>query len=196
MALVSAIAAGQDAAAKQELKRNPGLIQMRAMEGASRKSAKPFFFDEICHYLNEGDTALHMAAAGYRVNIAKLLIAKGAPVQAKNRMGAEPLHYAADGGPYLPHWDPKAQAGVIKILIKAGADPNALDKRGVSPLHRAVRTRCSAAVEALLKGGADPGLKNGKGSSPLDLASQDTGRGGSGSPEARREQDIILRLLS
>jgi len=83
----------------------------------------------------------------------------------------------------------------VTCLIGAGADPNALDKSGVAPLHRAVRTRCMAAVRALLAGGADPNLANKSGSTPLALATQTTGRGGSGSPEARREQVEIVRLL-
>ena len=51
------------------------------------------------------------------------------------------------------------------------------------------------AVRALLAGGADPNLANKSGSTPLALATQTTGRGGSGSPEARREQVEIVRLL-
>jgi hypothetical protein len=70
-----------------------------------------------------------------------------------------------------------------------------LDNSGVAPLHRAVRTRCAAAVKALLRGGADACLKNKSGSIPLLLASQNTGRGGSGSPEAKAQQEEILRIL-
>jgi hypothetical protein len=50
-------------------------------------------------------------------------------------------------------------------------------------------------VEALLEVGADPRRKNGNGSTPLDLASQTTGRGGSGSEAAKAQQAEILRLL-
>jgi hypothetical protein len=63
------------------------------------------------------------------------------------------------------------------------------------PLHRAVRTRSTAAVKALLDGGADPRAKNKSGSTPMDLAKQTTGRGGSGSPAAKKEQAEIIRLL-
>ena len=128
-------------------------------------------------------------------DLVHVLLARGALVGAKNRRGAEPLHYAADGGPNLPTWNPLAQAATVTCLIEAGANPNALDKSGVSPLHRAARCRCTAAVRALLAGGADPSLANKSGSTPLALATQTTGRGGSGSPEARREQVEIVRLL-
>ena len=62
-------------------------------------------------------------------------------------------------------------------------------------MHRAVRTRCAAAVKALLEGGADPRRKNKHGSTPMLLATRNTGRGGSGSREAKAQQERIVRLL-
>jgi hypothetical protein len=142
-----------------------------------------------------GDTALHIAAAAYQERIAIELIARGADVRAKNRRGAEPLHYAADGAPASPGWNPLAQAATVTSLIRAGADPNAVDKSGMAPLHRAVRTRCAAAVKALLEGGADLRARNKNGSTPMPLASLNTGRGGAGSSEAKAQREVILRLL-
>ena len=95
----------------------------------------------------------------------------------------------------MPAWNPSAQTKIIARLIGAGADPNAVDKSGVAPLHRAVRNRCSAAVRALIDGGADPRAPNRNGSTPLLLATQNTGRGGSGSAEAKAQQKEIFRLL-
>jgi hypothetical protein len=92
-------------------------------------------------------------------------------------------------------WDPHAQARTIARLIAAGADPNAPDEGGATPLHKAVRTRCAAAVKALIDGGADPRCKNKSGSTALRLAQVNSGRGGSGSAEAKAEQQEILRLL-
>lgn len=88
-----------------------------------------------------------------------------------------------------------AQAATVAALIEAGADPNAVDSNGVTPLHRAVRTRCTEAVRALLDGGADVRRKNKNGSTPMQLATRTTGRGGSGSAEAKAQQRNILRLL-
>jgi ankyrin repeat protein len=62
-------------------------------------------------------------------------------------------------------------------------------------LHRAVRNRCAAAVRTLLEGGADPKRKNKNGSAPMLLATHNTGRGGTGSPEAKEQQMEIVRLL-
>jgi hypothetical protein len=84
---------------------------------------------------------------------------------------------------------------MIRYLIAAGADPDATAAGGVTPLLRAVRNRCSAAVRALLDAGADPQQRNDHGSSALDLARLTTGRGGTGSPEAKAEQAEIIRIL-
>ena len=141
------------------------------------------------------DSALHIAAAAHDVSTAQTLIARGAVVGARNRRGAEPLHYPADGNPDARHWDPVGQREVIVFLVAAGADPNALDKSGVAPMHRAVRTRCSPAVQALLDDGADPRLRNGSGATPLHLAVQNTGRGGSGTEAARERPRAIIEML-
>jgi hypothetical protein len=57
-----------------------------------------------------------------------------------------------------------------------------------------VRNRCAAAVGALIEGGADPRAPNKSGSTPIKLAMMTTGRGGSGSVEAKAQQQEILRL--
>jgi hypothetical protein len=193
--LVEAIVAGNSATAIKLLNALPQLAKECAAQGATRQAPKQGFFDQIRHYMYEGDTALHMAAAAFQVRIAQELMARGANARAKNRRGAQPLHYAVDGGPGLPAWDPGAQTEIITMLIRAGADPNAVDKSGVAPLHRAVRNRCAPAVGALIDGGADPRAPNKSGSTPLLLATQNTGRGGSGSAEAKAQQQEILRLL-
>jgi ankyrin repeat protein len=195
MTLVRAIAAGDTATASRLLATSGSLASAQAGEGATREAATGYYLAEIEHYLYAGDTALHIAAAAYRLPIVRQLIAIGADVGAGNRRGAQPLHYASDGIPGSPHWNPGDQAATVTCLIQAGADPNATDKSGVAPLHRAVRTRSAAAVKALLDGGADAGRKNKTGSTPMQLATWTTGRGGSGSPESRRQQEEIQLLL-
>ena len=173
------------------LSANPALATTVADKGATRDESTPFFFNNIAHFIYAGDTALHIAAAAFKRDIAAMLVAHGANCRARNRMGAEPVHYAADAN----RWDPVAQAETIEFLISIGADPNALDDRGVSPLHRAVRTRSLDAVRALIDGGADPNMSNKSGSTPLRLAVHTTGRSGSGSLQAREQQAAIYRFL-
>ena len=194
-ALVQAIVSGEVVVARKMVRALPHLAKARAAYGATRQTAAEHFYKEILHYMYEGDTALHMAAAAYQEQMASELIARGGDVRAKNRRGAEPIHYAADGVPEGPAWNPDAQAATIACLIAAGADPNVNDKSGVAPLHRAVRSRCAAAVKVLLESGADVDAANGRGSTPLLLAMQNTGRGGTGSVRAKAQQAEILRLL-
>lgn len=147
----------------------------------------------IFHWIYVGDTALHLAAAGYRVEIVADLIKAGADLNAasNHRRGA-PLHYAADGYITGPEWNAKRQVKTIAKLLEAGATINVQDKNGATPLHRAVRTRCADAVQCLLDAGCDPLLQNNSGSTPFHLAVQNTGRGGSGSDEAKAAQRLII----
>jgi hypothetical protein len=195
--LVDAIVANDGALFSKLLSGSLGLATASFSEGATRPGPgpSPCFVKEIGHYIYSGDTALHFAAASYRQKMADTLIKAGANVRAKNRRGAEPLHAAAVGMPGSPSWDPISQAVTIVCLIEAGADPNAQNMDGATPLHRAVRTRCAVAVQALLGHGAGPAIQNKNGSTAMQLALRTTGRGGSGSLEARAQQQEILPLL-
>ncbi|CCD98973.1 ankyrin repeat domain-containing protein [Bradyrhizobium sp. STM 3809] len=189
------VVAGDTATAIGLLDEFPRLATESATRGATRQSSGENFLGAIGHYIYAGDTALHIAAAALQAPIVHELIARGAQVGARNRRGAQPLHYAVDGGPGAPVWDPDAQVTIIAALVLAGADPNAIDTSGVAPLHRAVRNRTAAAVRALIEAGADPRLPNRTGSTPMLLARLTTGKSGSGSPAAKQQQLEILRIL-
>jgi len=186
--LVAAILDDDRVRVKDLLKRDVTLVKAGA--------AKARLELGIAHWIYAGDTALHVAAAGYWVEIAKLLLDAGAEVgAAMNHRCSQPLHYAADGFLENPSWDAKRQVRMIELLVEAGADIHAPDKNGATPLHRAVRTRCAAAVKALLDAGADATLRNEPGSTPFHLAVQNTGRGGSGSEPAKSAQCEIIRAF-
>jgi hypothetical protein len=187
--LFVAIAASDQQTALALLDAAPSLVT------AGLPRDEEFLVAERLAQVYQGDTALHAAAFSYDTAMARELIGRGASIRARNRRGAEPLHAAVMGGPGAPHWNPTQQRAVIGYLIEAGADPNATAAGGVTPLHRAVRNRCSAAVDALLSLGADPRRANDSGSTASDLAQWTTGRGGTGSPEAKAEQEIIIELL-
>jgi len=193
--LFRAIATGQTVDAFLLVKASPRLAVAASPTGATRLLSQSYLLKEIGHYVYAGDTALHVAASAYQTHIARVLVDHGADVGARNRLGAQPIHYAAIGQPGSDKWDPRAQAATVTYLLRAGADPNAVDKSGVTALHRAVRTRCAAAVRVLLENGADPRRRNGSGSTPLHLAVRNTGRGGSATAAARKQQREIIRLL-
>jgi hypothetical protein len=188
--LLEAIADGDRQAAAAMLDASPSLVT----EGLARGDER--FMAQCRVQVYEGDTALHAAAFRYDAELARELVSRGADVRARDRRGAEPLHAAVTGAPGSAHWDPPRQRAVMVVLLEAGADPDATAAGGVTPLHRAVRNRCSAAVDVLLSAGADPNLRNDNGSTASDLARWTTGRGGTGSAEAKHEQGIIAELLA
>src|SRR5579863_4283401 len=89
--LFTAILDDDRARAKALLKKHPHLSVDAVETDALCESG-------IMHWIYAGDTALHFAAAGHRVEIAKMLLAAGAdPNAAKNHRRSRPLHYASDG---------------------------------------------------------------------------------------------------
>lgn len=166
-------------------------------ELATGRIVEPHLYQsKIYHWIYAGDTALHLAAAGYRVEIVRMLLAAGAdPNAAANHRRSGPLHYAADGFITGPAWNANRQVTTIRCLLEAGSEIHSQDKNGATPLHRAVRTRCAAAVQFLLQAGADPTVRNKPGSTPFHLAVQNTGRGGSGEDEAKTAQRQIVEAL-
>jgi ankyrin repeat protein len=71
-------------------------------------------------------TPLHLAAQSDN-KIAKLLLSKGAEIDAKDDDGMTPLHIAA--------W--KGRKAVVQLLLSHGTEVNARNKRGTTPLHYA-----------------------------------------------------------
>jgi hypothetical protein len=195
MTFARAIAQGDQARVSGLFAAAPELALIRLAVGATRHGAEEYFLDEIDHHVYAGDTALHIAAAAYEADLVRELVNAGAIVAAANRRGAEPLHYAVDGIPGSARWNPVAQRATVLCLVELGADPNTVGTNGTTPLHRAVRNRCAAAVEALLDVGADREAINGSGSTAMQLARWTTGRGGTGSADARTQQQEILRFL-
>jgi ankyrin repeat protein len=84
------------------------------------------------------------------------LITLGVAVDAKDRYGRTPLHYAARQK--SQHADPSASTACVKLLIEAGADVNAEDREGVTPMHLSI-FKCPwnlEMIEMLLAAGAKP----------------------------------------
>ena len=93
----------------------------------------------------DGATALHWAAFWNDLDTLKLLIDRGANVDAENDYGATPLWCGC------ANRHPEVVAG----LLAAGANPNIGLQAGESVLMRCVHTGEPSAVRALLEHGAD-----------------------------------------
>ena len=91
-----------------------------------------------------GGTPLHYAVGEGRNEIAKLLIAKGANVNAKDGNGSTPLHYANT-------------KEIAEPLIAEGANVNAKNKDGKTPLDLAIQVRNTELAALLRKHGGKTG---------------------------------------
>lgn len=105
---------------------------------------------------NEGETPLHHAARTGRVELARLLVARGANVNTAAPSGFTPLHVASGLN----------RREMAKYLLDAGANPNAVDMRG-TPLHAATAQGNTEIVELLLQRGADPNAQDRFQNTPL-----------------------------
>lgn len=92
-----------------------------------------------------GMTELHKAARTLDASAVEDLIAGGADVNALDKVGAAPIHYAAAFN---------KNPGVVEVLIRLGADPHQ-PLKALSPLHLAATlNKNAAASRELLEGGA------------------------------------------
>ena len=109
----------------------------------------------------DGDTALHRAAARGQVQAVRLLLERGANVNAGDDEGTTPLILAS----YRGHVE------VARLLLERGAAVDAQEmKFRLSSLNHAVGRSDAALVKLLLGYGADPLLKAADGRTALDRA--------------------------
>src|SRR5262245_40334031 len=108
--LLTAILEDERPAAKRVLAADKSLEPRRI-------EAPKLYRSKIFHWIYMGDTALHLAAAGYRTEMIRLLLAAGAdPNAAYNHRHGRPLHYAADGCPGGPVWNEQSQLKTVRCL--------------------------------------------------------------------------------
>uniref|UniRef100_A0A671M3H9 Ankyrin-3-like n=1 Tax=Sinocyclocheilus anshuiensis TaxID=1608454 RepID=A0A671M3H9_9TELE len=109
-----------------------------------------------------GFTPLHIAAHYGNINVATLLLNRGAAVDFMARNDITPLHVAAKRG----------NGNMVKLLLDRGAKIDAKTKDGLTPLHCGARSGHEQVVEMLLDRGAPILSKTKNGLSPLHMAAQ------------------------
>jgi hypothetical protein len=109
----------------------------------------------------EPETPLTRAAADGDLASLKALLAAGVDVNARERGGWAPIHWASRAG----------RVSVLTVLTDAGADPNLKDdRRGWTPLLHAIHKNQAAAVDRLLEAGAAADGGSPGGTTPLIMA--------------------------
>lgn len=110
----------------------------------------------------DGMTGLHWAAFNGDAEVAGLLVASGAALETRTRLGAHrPLHVAAKEG----------HGEVVALLLKAGADVSSLTTTGAAPLHFAAASGDLPSVSVLLDHGAAVDVQEPEwGQTPLHFA--------------------------
>jgi uncharacterized protein len=113
----------------------------------------------------DGFTALHFAAFFGKLEASRLLVGRGADVDAVGTgwMTGTALHSAAAGR----HRD------VVALLLEAGANPDLRQSHGWTALHSAVHNGDEGTVELLLLHGARRDVRNDDGVTPAELARQE-----------------------
>ena len=103
---------------------------------------------------------LHYAAQHNKVGLAKILLDRGAKIEARDSEQLTPLHYAAI-------WDSRA---VAELLLDRGAKIEARNKYQLTPLHLAAANNSRAVAELLLDRGADKDARDKRQRTPLKIA--------------------------
>lgn len=113
-------------------------------------------------YSFDGWTPLHLACFFGGYEAAKLLIDRGADVNAPstNPMKNMPIHAAAAGN----------RTNMIELLLAHGADPNAKQSGGWTPIQQAAQHCDAVTVKLLLAHGADPDLAQDDGHTARSIA--------------------------
>ncbi|MBI2437872.1 MAG: ankyrin repeat domain-containing protein [Lentisphaerae bacterium] len=110
---------------------------------------------------SDGSTAVHLAAQFNRLEEAAALLAKGANINAINKVGLTPLHLAALAG----------HSAIVNLLLEHGANLKAQDVFGLTPLHLAAQYGHADTIAMLVNNGAELESKtNTQGLTPLHWA--------------------------
>lgn len=117
-------------------------------------------------FADDGFTPLHLAIFGGQEAAVRLLLERGADVEAVSTGSiarVAPLGTATFVG----------STGLARVLLDAGADVNARAEGGFTALHSAAQSGDAELVRLLLERGADPEAATDDGRRPLDYAASD-----------------------
>src|SRR6267143_6187620 len=154
--IFEAAATGRVERVRDLLKKNPELVKAYSLDGWTALHLNFGNLEIVKVTLDSGAdinavsknkftaTPLQGAAAMEKVDLARLLIARGANVNCRGEEGVSPLHEAAGSG----------QLEVAKLLLDHGANINAKDDNGKTPLTIALEYKQTEMAKLLRDKGA------------------------------------------
>uniref|UniRef100_A0A671X4N1 Ankyrin 1 n=1 Tax=Sparus aurata TaxID=8175 RepID=A0A671X4N1_SPAAU len=131
-------------------------------------------FQILFSFEQKGFTPLHVSSKYGKVDVAELLLERGANPNAAGKNGLTPLHVAVHHN----------NLDVVKLLVSKGGSAHSTARNGYTPLHIAAKQNQMEVASCLLQSGATPNAESLQGITPLHLASQE------GRP------DIVALLIS
>jgi uncharacterized protein len=162
--ILNALYGGQtELAARLASMGDPDLCEAAALGDTARAEERLAAGDSPERRSSDGWTPLHLAAYMGHAPVARILLARGTPVDAvsSNAMANTPLCAALAG---------RGSADVVQLLVDAGADVNFRAALGVTPLHLAASRGADPLVQLLLVRGADPSARMDDGTTPAAIA--------------------------
>jgi Ankyrin repeats (many copies) len=157
--------------------RGEGSLHEAALNGKLEKAKALIKADPSLVFIQQSyaqQAPLHLAAEFGRKDVAELLLANGADVEAKAYGGWTPLLQAVFGG----HKD------LVELLVAHKANVNYQEDAGRTPLHVAAENGYTAIAAFLLANKAEVNVKNRDGMMPLHVA------------VARGDKDMVELLLA
>uniref|UniRef100_A0A8C5ERL4 Ankyrin-1 n=1 Tax=Gouania willdenowi TaxID=441366 RepID=A0A8C5ERL4_GOUWI len=111
----------------------------------------------------KGFTPLHVASKYGKVDVAELLLERGANPNAAGKNGLTPLHVAVHHN----------NLDVVNLLVSKGGSPHSAARNGYTALHIASKQNQVEVANSLLQSGASANAESLQGVTPLHLASQE-----------------------
>ena len=112
--------------------------------------------------VEDGRTALHMAAENNHESVVRQLLDHGADARAVSTDGRTPIQLALESG----------NEEIARLILRSGADANAAFVTGETPLSVAIGNNSASFVRLLLSEKADPNARLPDGRTPLHIAAE------------------------
>lgn len=163
--LYNAVRSGDHVAIQAAVAADPSLAIFAAAMTGNTAELEPLVAGDrslLSAHSPDGWTPLHLAAHFGRTEAVRVLLNKGAGVNARstNPMRNTPLHAAAAG----------RATDAARLLVEHGADVNAHQHAGWAALHAAAQTGDVELARLLIENGADVNVRADNQQRPLDLA--------------------------